>query len=72
MNKIQKKEIDLNGLENEIADSFSAQLLKYNDTWDKIDCMLDKVMSLSTGISFLILMARELFIIGTALIMWVY
>jgi hypothetical protein len=43
--KIQRKEIDLGGKEEMAAIAFSEHLLAYNDTWDKIDSMLDKIMT---------------------------
>jgi hypothetical protein len=42
---LQKKEIDLGGIEEEVARSFSNNILQYLNTWDKIDNMLDKIMS---------------------------
>jgi hypothetical protein len=45
LRKLQNKEIDLGGLENDVAITFSKQLLQYNDSWDKIDLMLNKIMS---------------------------
>jgi len=43
--KIQKKEIDLKGIEDEVAKAFSSKLLQYNDSWGKIDKMLHEIMS---------------------------
>ena len=34
--RLQKKEIDLDGLEEEVAHSFSCDILQYLNTWDKI------------------------------------
>ena len=44
LEKIQNKEINFGKNTTSIANSFSKQILSYNDTWDKIDCMLDKIM----------------------------
>ena len=44
---LQDKKIDLGGLEHDIARTFSQKLLAYNDTWEKIDQMLDSIMSKS-------------------------
>lgn len=54
--KLQNKKINLRALTNEnlynsdsietdVAKSFSKHLLQLNDSWDKIDLMLDKIMS---------------------------
>jgi len=43
--KIQNAEIDLNGLEESVANIFNSHLATYFDTWDKIDTMLTKIMS---------------------------
>jgi hypothetical protein len=45
LRKIQKQEVNLGNKSKEIAKSFSKHLLAYNDTWDKIDPMLDKIMT---------------------------
>ena len=45
LKKIQKQEADLGELSKPIAEVFNSQLLAYNDTWDKVDCMLDKIMT---------------------------
>jgi hypothetical protein len=45
--KIQNKLIDFNGLEEEISKTFRKELIQYNDSWDKIDLMLDAIMSRS-------------------------
>lgn len=42
---LQNKNIDLNGIENEVAKVVNPHLLAYNDTWDKIDTMLDIIMN---------------------------
>ena len=39
LTKIQKKKINLNGLENEIAEAFSKKFLNYNNNWNKIEKM---------------------------------
>ena len=43
--KIQKGLLDLNGLEEEVSHVFNPKLINYNDTWDKIDDMLQNIMS---------------------------
>ena len=43
--KLQKAQIDLGGSELQVAETFSGHLSNYNDTWDKIDNMLDSIMS---------------------------
>ena len=45
LKQIQNKKINLNGLEDEVAKTFSHHNLSYNDTWTKIDDMLQKIMS---------------------------
>lgn len=45
LRKIQKQEANLGDRSKDIAKSFSKHLLAYNDTWDKIDLMLDKIMT---------------------------
>ena len=45
LNKIQRQEIDLGEKTKSISEAFNSQLLAYNDTWDKVDCMLDKIMT---------------------------
>jgi len=42
--KLTRKELDLGGLEEVIAQTFSGHLMDYKDTWDKIDDMLSNVM----------------------------
>ena len=43
LTKIQNKKINFNGLEEEISNTFSKNLLEYNDSWLKIDKMLKKI-----------------------------
>ena len=43
--KIQGAELDLNGLEQSVANVFNSHLVNYLDTWDKIDNMLAEIMS---------------------------
>lgn len=45
LRKLQCCEIDLGGVEKEVARVVHPDLLNYKDTWDKIDCMLEQVMS---------------------------
>lgn len=42
---IQNQQMDLNGLEKKAARVFAPDLLDYNDTWDKLDGMLERVMA---------------------------
>lgn len=44
LSKLQNQQIDLSGQEKDVAKVLSPHLLAYNDTWDKIDKMLDKIM----------------------------
>lgn len=41
--KLQDKEIDLGGVEEHVAQTLNGHLTNYNDTWDKIDKMLERV-----------------------------
>ena len=43
--KLQRCEINLNGLEEDVARVLDPRLINYNDTWDKIDTMLNDIMS---------------------------
>lgn len=45
LRKLQRGEIDLGGREEMVRLVVSEQLLQYNDTWDKVDAMLDDMMS---------------------------
>jgi hypothetical protein len=45
LEKLQRKEIALNGLENDVARVLSPELLAYHDTWEKLDEMLTHIMS---------------------------
>ena len=44
LRRLQNKEIDLDGLEDAVAQFVEPQLLSYNDSWDKIDEMLIDVL----------------------------
>jgi len=44
LRKIQKQELELGEQTEIISKTFSEHLLAYNDSWDKIDSMLDKIM----------------------------
>jgi hypothetical protein len=46
LKKIQSKKINLNGMEDLIANAFSKKLLNYNDSWNKIFKMLSKITHL--------------------------
>ena len=43
--KLQNGEIPLGGIEKDIKKVLSKHLVSYNDTWDKIDAMMQKLMS---------------------------
>jgi hypothetical protein len=45
LRRLQAQEIDLNGLETEVARTLAPDLLAYNDSWAAIDTMLADVMS---------------------------
>ena len=45
LKKLQKQELDLGENTEAISKMFSQQLISYNDSWDKIDLMLDKIMT---------------------------
>lgn len=45
LKKLQNKEINLDGLEEIISKFLDPKLLNYNDSWDKIDTMLQTIMS---------------------------
>lgn len=45
LEKLQRKEVNLNGLEDAVARVLNPRLINYNDTWDKIDTMLEHIMS---------------------------
>jgi len=42
---LQKGKIPLDGMEDKVANVISPDLLKYNETWDQINEMLDELMS---------------------------
>lgn len=43
--KLQRAELDLGGKEEVVRTVVAERLLAYNDTWDKVDAMLDDMMS---------------------------
>ncbi len=45
LEKLQKCEIGLGGIEQEVARVFHPQLLDYNETWAQVDKMLKEIMS---------------------------
>ena len=45
LKKLQNGEIYLGGLEDRIAEVLKGHLLNYNDTWEKVDEMLKRIMS---------------------------
>lgn len=45
LEKLRKKEFNLNGKEEIVAKVLDPSLLSYNDSWEKIDTMLDNIMS---------------------------
>lgn len=45
LRKIQNKELPLNGREEDAARIFAPAMVGYNDTWDKIEAMLHRMMA---------------------------
>lgn len=45
LERLRRKEIPLGGREAAVAEVIDPHLLGYNDTWDKIERMLDRIMS---------------------------
>jgi hypothetical protein len=45
LKKLKNRDIDLGGLEQDVARILNGHLANYNDTWDKIDVMLERVMA---------------------------
>ncbi len=45
LEQLRSKELDLGGKEDAAALVVSPQLLNYNDSWDKVDAMLDEMLS---------------------------
>ena len=45
LRKLQKKELDLGGIENAVAKTCAPKMLAYNDSWAKIKSMLDRLLS---------------------------
>lgn len=45
LEKLQRSELDLDGLEKHVARTLNGHLVNYNDTWDKIDVMLERIMA---------------------------
>lgn len=43
LRRLQNQEINLGGLEQQVAVTLNGHLTNYNDTWDKIDAMLDRI-----------------------------
>ena len=43
--RLQRREIDLGGREEEVARVLAPKLLEYNSTWDSIDAMLRRIMA---------------------------
>jgi hypothetical protein len=53
LSKIQLKQLDLGGIEDSVAECFSPELLNYNSSWEKIDEMLDELLSEDFGAAHL-------------------
>lgn len=49
LQKLQNREMDLGGLEDAVAEAFNPHNQTYFDTWDKVDVMLDEIMSSEFG-----------------------
>lgn len=45
LEKMQRREVDLGGLEDDVARVIDPRLINYNDTWDKVDAMVSRVRS---------------------------
>ena len=45
LEKLKNKEIDLGGVEDSVANILNGHLANYNDSWEKIDEMLEHIMS---------------------------
>ena len=45
LEKIQNQNADLGELSKPVSEAFNRHLLAYNDTWEKVDSMLDKIMT---------------------------
>ena len=45
LKKLQRRELDLGGMEEDVARVIDPDLLHYNDTWDKVDAMLSRIRS---------------------------
>ena len=45
LRRLQNREMDLGGLEDDVARVVDPHLLAYNDDWSKIDAMLDRIVS---------------------------
>lgn len=45
LRRLQRKEIDLGGIESQVATTFHPSLLSYNDSWEKIEMMLKEILS---------------------------
>jgi hypothetical protein len=45
LRQLQAGEVDLGGLESAVRKVVDPHLLAYNDTWDKVDAMLSRIMS---------------------------
>ena len=43
LRRLQRAEIDLGGMEKQVAATLSGHLTNYNDTWDKVDAMLERI-----------------------------
>ena len=45
LHKLQEGQVNLSGLEKSVQKVVDPQVISYNDTWDKIDKMLDEALS---------------------------
>jgi hypothetical protein len=45
LRRLQAGEVDLGGLESAVQKVIDPHLLAYNDTWDKVDAMLNRIMA---------------------------
>lgn len=53
LRRLQAGEVNLGGIEHAVRKVVDPHLLKYNDTWDKVDAMLEDAMSESFRTKFL-------------------
>jgi hypothetical protein len=45
LERLQRAEIDLGGLERQVAKTLSSHLVAYHETWDQVDAMLSRILA---------------------------